>query len=126
VGSVDLVVRTPAGGWVVVDHKTNRLGAPDEPMSAWHYRPAALAEAMMASHYVLQGLLYGVAVHRYLRWRDPARAAGEPGAIAYCFLRGMCGPGTPVVGGRPCGVFAWRPPRGLVPALSDLLDRGAG
>ncbi|MCU0308815.1 MAG: UvrD-helicase domain-containing protein [Thermoleophilia bacterium] len=126
VGSVDLVVRTPAGGWVVVDHKTNRLGAPDEPMSAWHYRPAALTEAMMASHYVLQGLLYGVAVHRYLRWRDPARAAGEPGAIAYCFLRGMCGPRTPVVGGRPCGVFAWRPPRGLVPALSDLLDRGAG
>jgi exodeoxyribonuclease V beta subunit len=37
----------------------------------------------------------------------------------------MVGPATPQVDGRPCGVFAWRPPDGLVVALSDLLDAGA-
>jgi exodeoxyribonuclease V beta subunit len=44
--------------------------------------------------------------------------------VLYLFLRGMTGPGTPVVDGTPCGVFAWRPPAALVDALSDVLDRG--
>ena len=81
---------------------------------------------MMAAHYPLQALLYGVALHRLLRWRlpgyDPDRHLG---GIAYLFVRGMAGPDTPLVDGAPCGVFGWRPPTGLVPALSDLLDRGA-
>jgi exodeoxyribonuclease V beta subunit len=47
------------------------------------------------------------------------------GGVLYLFLRGMCGPETPVVGGTPCGVFSWAPPAGLVVGLSDLLDRGA-
>jgi exodeoxyribonuclease V beta subunit len=33
----------------------------------------------------------------------------------------MVGPETPVVGGGPCGVFAWRPPGALVEALSEAL-----
>jgi exodeoxyribonuclease V beta subunit len=36
----------------------------------------------------------------------------------------MTGADVPRVGGAPCGVFAWRPPPGLVVALSDVLDRG--
>jgi exodeoxyribonuclease V beta subunit len=36
----------------------------------------------------------------------------------------MTGADTPTVDGQPCGVFAWRPPTGLVLALSDLLDAG--
>ena len=40
-------------------------------LSAWHYRPAALAEAMQRAHYPLQALLYLVALHRYLRGRLP-------------------------------------------------------
>ena len=42
-----------------------------EPLTAWHYRPAALAAEMHRPHYALQALLYTVALHRYLRWRVP-------------------------------------------------------
>lgn len=81
---------------------------------------------MIAAHYPLQALLYSVALHRFLRWRlrgyDPARHLG--GSL-YLFLRGMCGPDTPVADGGRCRVFAWRPPAALVAELSDVLDRGA-
>jgi len=124
-GSLDLVLRTPDGRYAVVDYKTNWLGAGDEPLSAWHYRPAAMVEAMHAAHYPLQALLYTVALHRYLRWRLPGY---EPerhlAGVLYLFVRGMVGAATPRVHGQPCGVFAWRPPAPLVEALSDLLDRG--
>ena len=126
-GSLDAVLRVRlADGearYLVVDYKTNWLGAAaEEPLTAWHYRPAALAEAMLAAHYPLQLLLYLVALHRYLRWRqpgyDPERHLG--GGL-YLFLRGMCGPETPTVDGVPCGVFGWTPPPGLVEELSALL-----
>ncbi|MGH3358505.1 MAG: UvrD-helicase domain-containing protein [Nocardioidaceae bacterium] len=128
-GSIDLVlrVREDAGAprYVVVDYKTNWLGA-DETLTASHYRPTALVEAMRGSHYPLQALLYSVALHRFLRWRQRDYDPGvHLGGVLYLFLRGMCGPDTPVVGGVPCGVFSWKPSSGLVLALSDLLDRGA-
>ena len=109
--------------FAVVDYKTNWLGAPGEELTAWHHRPAVLAAEMRRSHYVLQALLYTVALHRYLRWRlpgyDPERNLA---GVLYLFLRGMVGPDTPVVGGTPCGVFAWRPSAALVTRLSDVLD----
>ncbi|UZN02000.1 UvrD-helicase domain-containing protein [Cellulomonas sp. S1-8] len=130
-GSIDAVLRADVDGdtrYVVVDYKTNRLGPPDEPLTAWHYRPAAMRAAMLDAHYPLQLLLYTVALHRFLRWRlpgyDPQRHLGGG---AYLFVRGMCGPATPVVDGSPCGVVSWRPPPALVVALSALLDgRGSG
>ena len=123
-GSIDLVLRA-GDRFLVVDYKTNRLGAPEEELTAWHHRPAALAEEMQRSHYVLQALLYTVALHRYLRWRLPAYDPdAHLGGVLYLFLRGMTGPDTPVVGGVPCGVFSWRPPSAAVLELSDLLDRG--
>ena len=42
----------------------------------------------------------------------------------YLFVRGMCGPQTPVIDGHPCGVFSWTPPMSVVTELSDLLGRG--
>jgi exodeoxyribonuclease V beta subunit len=42
--------------------------------------------------------------------------------VLYLFVRGMCGPQTPVFDGHPAGVFSWQPPADLVVALSDLLD----
>jgi exodeoxyribonuclease V beta subunit len=124
-GSLDLVFRTPDHRYAVVDYKSNWLGADGEPLSAWHYRPAALVDAMYDAHYPLQALLYTVALHRYLRWRlsgyEPERNLA---GVLYLFVRGMIGPATPVVDGQPCGVFAWRPPSPLVEALSDLVDRG--
>ena len=124
-GSLDLVLRTPDRCYAVVDYKTNWLGVDGEPLSTWHYRPAALLDAMYAAHYPLQALLYTVALHRYLRWRVPDyRVDRDVAGVLYLFVRGMVGAGTPRVDGAPCGVFGWRPPAPLVEAMSDLLDRG--
>jgi exodeoxyribonuclease V beta subunit len=128
-GSLDLVVRTRDPGdvqrFAVIDYKTNWLGTNGEPLSAWHYRPDAMADEMQQAHYPLQALLYTVALHRYLRWRlagyDPGRHLA---GVAYLFIRGMSGADTPRVGGGVCGVFTWQPSAALVVALSDLLDRG--
>jgi exodeoxyribonuclease V beta subunit len=125
-GSIDLVLRVHSDGasrHLVVDYKTNWLGG--DHLSSADYRPGAMARAMREAHYPLQALLYSVALHRFLRWRqagyDPALHLG---GVLYLFLRGMCGPATPAVDGVPCGVFSWAPPTALVTDLSDLLDRG--
>ena len=130
-GFIDLIVRRegPASArgagdvFHVIDHKTNRLGTWGEDLTAFDYRQEALAEAMVHGHYPVQALLYAVAMHRTLRWR--LRDGYDPevnlGSILYLFLRGMAGPDTPAPDGRPCGVFAWDPPRSLVVATSDLL-----
>ncbi len=127
-GSVDVVLRV-GERFLVVDYKTNWLGSPPDPvtgqapLTAHDYRPEALAAAMTHSSYPLQALLYAVVLHRFLRWRlagyDPE---AHLGGVLYLYLRGLCGPDTPVVDGQPCGVFAWRPPVALVEAVSDLLD----
>ena len=127
-GSIDAVlrVRDEAGTprHLVVDYKTNWLGSFDgRPLTVGDYRPARLAEAMMGAHYPLQALLYSVAVHRLLRWRQPGYDPGTHlGGVLYLFVRGMAGGATPRVAGVPCGVFSWRPPAALVTGLSDLLD----
>jgi exodeoxyribonuclease V beta subunit len=125
-GSLDLVFRTPDQRFVVVDYKTNWLGTGDEAITAWHYRPDALVDAMYRSHYPLQALLYTVALHRYLRWRLHGYSADRHlTAVVYLFLRGMIGADTPRVDGQPCGVFAWKPPAALVEAMSDVFDAGS-
>jgi len=83
----------------------------------------ALIAAMQHSSYPLQALLYAVVLHRFLRWRLPDYNPGSHlGGVLYLYLRGMCGPDTPVIGGNPTGVFSWQPPPQLVIAISDLLD----
>ena len=131
-GSIDAVLRLPGDRcgprFAVVDYKTNWLAVDGDPISAWDYRPAALAAAMEHAHYPLQALFYVVALHRYLRWRiagyDPdVHLAG----VLYLFLRGMIGPTTPVVDGTrraACSRGVRR--RRFVIAASDLLDRGSG
>ncbi len=124
-GSVDVVLRVD-GRYLVVDYKTNWLGTFDEPLTSAAYTPAALDAAMGRSDYPLQALLYAVVLHRFLRWRlpdyDPTR---DLGGVLYLYLRGMCGPETPIIDDQPCGVFVWHPPVALVEELSDLLDGGA-
>ena len=128
-GSIDAVLRVgepDAQRFVIVDYKTNRLGEPDEPISAWDYRPDALAEAMLHAHYPLQALLYAVALHRFLRWRLPAYDPQQHlGGVLYLFLRGMVGADVAGEDGSIPGVFQWHPPAELVTALSDLLANGA-
>jgi exodeoxyribonuclease V beta subunit len=129
-GSLDLVVRVgtqPVGRYLVVDHKTNRLSPPEVALTAWHYRREALDDAVLRAHYPLQAMLYSVALHRFLRWRQPDYdPETHLGGVAYLFLRGMCGPATPAAAdGFVPGVWTWRPPASLVVAISDLLAGGA-
>ena len=80
---------------------------------------------MTEADYPLQLLLYLVALHRFLTWRQPGY---DPqvhlGGGLYLFVRGMAGPDTPSVDGTPAGVMAWQPPGALVADLSALLDTG--
>ena len=127
-GSIDAVLRIPDGSghrYVVVDYKTNWLGDGDEPLTAADYGRPRMVEAMLHSDYPLQALLYSVVLHRFLRWRQPGYDADRHlGGVLYLFVRGMCGPDTPVVDGHPAGVFDWQPPTALIVAVSDLLDAG--
>ncbi|WP_045822872.1 UvrD-helicase domain-containing protein [Williamsia herbipolensis] len=119
-GSIDLVARIGAGSgherYVIADYKTNRLGVGD--LGVEDYRPEAMAQEMIRSHYPLQALLYSVALHRYLRWRladyDPHRHLGP---VCYLFVRAMIGPDTP----PGCGVFTWELPPVVVTELSNVL-----
>jgi exodeoxyribonuclease V beta subunit len=129
-GSLDLVVRHLGDDGVprftVLDYKTNWLGEPGEPLTAYHYRPEALSAEMLRHHYALQAILYTVALHRFLRWRlagyDPdIHLAG----VGYLFVRGMTGEDWLGGAGDSPGVFGWRPPAGLAAALSDALDEGS-
>ncbi|WP_238419692.1 UvrD-helicase domain-containing protein [Gordonia sp. 'Campus'] len=119
-GSIDSVLRTPEGRYVIVDYKTNRIRPGD--LVVEDFDAAAMAGEMISAHYPLQAMLYSVALHRYLRWRvpdyDPVRHLGP---VQYHFVRGMAGPDTPA----GCGVFEWALPASLVTALSDALATGA-
>jgi exodeoxyribonuclease V beta subunit len=125
VSTVGTVGTDSSGRYLVLDYKTNRLGPYDEPLTLWHYRPEALERAMIEAHYPLQALLYGVALHRYLRWRQPGYDPDlHLGGTLYLFLRGMPGPGLNCADGSVPGVFSWRPPSALVTEVSDLLAAG--
>jgi exodeoxyribonuclease V beta subunit len=129
-GSLDVVLRLArATGprYLVVDYKTNWLGdlTNDETsmLTSSDYHPDVLAQAMRHSDYPLQALLYAVVLHRFLRWRQPGyEPAVHFGGVLYLYLRGMCGPDTPIYDGSPCGVFSWQPPVRLLDELSDVLD----
>jgi exodeoxyribonuclease V beta subunit len=131
-GSIDVVLRIPDHSgipedsgyrYLVVDYKTNWLGDNESPLTAADYSAPRMAEAMLHSDYPLQALLYCVVLHRFLRWRQPGYdPARHLGGVLYLFVRGMCGPQTPLIDGHPAGVFSWQPPAALVIAVSDLLD----
>jgi len=82
---------------------------------------------MERSNYLLQSMLYQVALHRYLQWRppdyDPERHLG---GSYYLFVRGMIGPDTPVIGGERCGVFRWMPPPQMIVDLSHRFASEGG
>ncbi len=112
-GFIDLVFEAE-GRFYLVDYKSNWLGP---ELAA--YQPDRLAEAMAREAYVLQYLIYTVALHRYLRLRvldyDYERHFG---GVFYLFLRGM----DPAQG-RDCGVFHDLPAPALVAALDKLMGR---
>jgi len=83
-GSIDLVFRV-GEVWHLADHKSNNLGP-----STTDYTPQRMGIAMADAHYVLQAIIYQVALHQYLRWRVPDRVTTDLlGGVFYLFLRGM-------------------------------------
>jgi len=112
-GAIDLVARH-GEAWVLLDYKSNHLGD-----AVADYERAPMTHAMMAHHYVLQYHLYLVALHRFLKLRQPAYDYDRHvGGIAYLFVRGMdvAHPGA--------GVFTDRPPRARIEALDASLRTG--
>ena len=123
-GGIDLVTVVPGrrgDRYVVMDFKSNTLPAAGELPAATDYGPGPLVAAMHHGNYVLQALLYQVALHRYLEWRLPGYLPSTHlGGSMYLFVRGMIGPRTPVADGERCGVARWLPPPQAIVALSDL------
>jgi len=125
-GSIDAVIRVHAEDGsprlFITDYKTNRLDGDDDVSLIEAYAPDRLVAAMEHHHYPLQALLYGTAIYRMLRWRQPALNADEVIAgVAYFFVRGMVGVESPKdAHDMPYGVFQWKAPVGLWEKLSNL------
>ena len=125
-GSIDAVLRIHADEGsprlFVTDYKTNRLDNDEVASLMDAYAPKELVSAMEHHHYPLQALLYGTAIYRMLRWRQPTMNADEVIAgVAYFFVRGMVGADSlKDADGMPYGVFQWKAPEGLWEKLSNL------
>ncbi len=94
-----------------LDYKSNHLGD-----SYADYTQVALLSAMEEHHYLLQALIYAVAIHRYGKARIENYSYDEHfGGMHYLFVRGM----------RPeepsSGVFSYRPSFEVIDGLSRVL-----
>lgn len=115
-GFMDLVVQHE-GKYYLIDYKSNHLGEHAED-----YAPPRLQHVMIGHHYALQALIYGVALHRYLRLRLPGYAyARHFGGVYYLFVRGMSR-SNPL----GTGVHADRPTQKLIEAFDALLGPAGG
>lgn len=114
-GFMDLVFRRQ-GRYFLVDWKSNHLGN-----HVTDYDPSSLARAMREELYVLQYLIYTLALDRYLSMRVPGyRYETHFGGVYYLFLRGV----DPEAG-PDYGIYRDRPPAHLMARLRDiLLDEG--
>ena len=131
-GFIDAVFRvnseTKEPIYMVADYKTNRLHKPskeqENPLTPYH--PDNLVASMVKDGYIMQALVYSVALHRYLQWRQPGYDPNiHLGGAAYLYIRGMTGHSTGEPTPRPYGVYHWRPETALVLAL-DALFAGKG
>ncbi len=105
-GFIDLVY-LHEGRLFALDYKSNFLGE-----SYGAYVPKALQIAMEEHHYLLQAVLYSVALHHFGAFRVPNYDYDRHvGGMHYLFIRGM----QPDLGTN--GVYAYRPPRSLVEKL---------
>lgn len=110
-GFIDLVFEYD-GRYYLLDWKSNHLGRRVED-----YRNEVLSNVMVEEAYVLQYLLYTVALHQYLAVRIPNYSyEKEFGGIFYLFLRGM-NPDN----GSEYGVYHDIPSVTLIEEMSELL-----
>lgn len=126
-GSIDTLIRVRNGGnemLHITDWKSNRLDEDGVDEMIQGYARTSMLREMEHHHYPLQALIYGTAVHRYVRSRTaPGQTAPVISGLAYFFIRGMVGTGTPVdAEGNRHGVFTWTAPDGLWAGLSDVMS----
>lgn len=101
--------------YYLIDYKSNHLGSLQED-----YAPARLIQPMIDHDYVLQYLIYSIALDRHLRQRLPAYDYVEHfGGVYYLFLRGLAEAHEP-----DCGVFFDRPSAEIIRGASALLGFG--
>ncbi len=113
-GFIDLIFEH-RGVFYLLDWKTNYLGP-----SLAHYAEDKLAKAMAEHYYVLQYLLYTLAVHRHLGLRTAQyRYEQHFGGIFYLFIRGV-----DTEKGSDFGVFHDRPDSNLIRSLGKALIPG--
>ena len=100
------------GRYYLLDYKSNRLPA---------YDAACIARAMDDSEYILQALIYTLALHRWLRFRlgEAYDYARDFGGVRYVFCRGLDAAGAP-----DTGIYAQQPPLALIDALDALFATG--
>lgn len=109
-GFIDLVCRMD-GKYYLLDYKSNFLG---EGYQA--YSPEILREVVAYHRYDLQYLIYTLALHRYLKQRDPHYDYQRDfGGVYYLFLRGMDGESS------QNGVYFDKPDWRLIDGLDNLL-----
>ncbi len=106
-GFIDLIFRHN-GRYYLADYKSNRLQ---------DYAENSLDAAMQIHHYPLQGLIYSLALHRYLQQRLIDYSFAEHfGGVYYLFTRGM----KP---GSTDGIWFRRPDEKLIISLDDCFGR---
>ena len=121
-GSIDVVLRLPGQrSWWSTTRRTSWATTRDAADYGRHgWRRRCCIRTTRCRRCCIR-----VVLHRYLRWRlpgyDPERHLG---GVMYLFVRGMCGPETPVVDGHPCRGVQLDAAGALVTELSDLLGRG--
>ncbi len=98
--------------YFLLDYKSNHLGG-----SQADYRPARLLAPMIEHDYVLQYLIYSVALDRHLgRTLEDYRYERHFGGAYYLFLRGLAPEHEP-----GCGIFFDRPEEATLRGISALL-----
>ncbi|MFC0323895.1 exodeoxyribonuclease V subunit beta [Gallibacterium melopsittaci] len=111
-GFIDLVVRYN-NRYYIIDYKSNFLG---DKLS--YYQPDNLQKVISSQRYDLQYLIYTLALHRYLKLRDPEyQYATHFGGVFYLFLRGMA-----VADHSQTGIFFTKPATELIEKLDQLWE----
>ncbi|TCP91247.1 DNA helicase/exodeoxyribonuclease V beta subunit [Cricetibacter osteomyelitidis] len=108
-GFIDLVFRHD-GKYYILDYKSNYLGGLPQ-----HYEKSKLSRVVSQSGYDLQYLLYTVALHRYLKVRNPNYNYEQHfGGVIYAFIRGMNSKNSDF------GVYFNKPKATLIEQLDQL------
>jgi exodeoxyribonuclease V beta subunit len=115
-GYIDMIFEHQ-GRFYLVDWKSNYLGPAIDC-----YDQTAILRIMQEEYYLLQSYIYTLALHLYLRLRQPNYCyETDFGGVFYIFLRGVA-----ATHGPEYGIFRHRPTPQMIHALGKALIPGYG